>query len=832
MSEPSAFDDWLHSNPDPVAIVRGVALPDIRLLRWNDAFAALLGMRADADPAPLFAAALSRMAQLDGQQEQAFVAANQEALRAGRVKTRWEFLDPTGKTLSAEVELTALPSVAPDAYCAHIRDIGAVIETQAELAASEARFRDLFEVAEDAFGFISVTSGEPCFIDCNAYLARLYGATDKAQVIGATPLDFSPPIQPDGRPSADRARAVSEQALEKGFARFDWYSLRLDGTPFWLDVALTVQPSWGAGVLHFSGRDITDRKQAEQSLARAEELARVTLQSIGDGVITTDGEGRVTALNPIAEQLTGWPQTEALDRPVSEVFRLVHEDTRRPIDNPLLRSIAEDQAIELPGTAVLLNRDGFEYHVEDSAAPIHLPDGTLAGAVIVFRDVTDTRRLAAEISHQARHDPLTGLPNRREFESRLGELLEQARRTDAVHALCYIDLDQFKVVNDGCGHSAGDQLLIELAALLLQHIRRGDLLARLGGDEFGLLLADCPLQKATEIAAELLDTIGKFRFCRGARSFTLGASIGLVPISASAASAAELMTEADLACFTAKDLGRNRIHLFRPGDADITRRRREIQWATELRDALDEQRLLLYAQPIVALDGARHTPWYEVLLRLRRRNGHIVLPGAFLPAAERFGLMPLIDGHVLTRVLDCLLGPEQTNSARLSVNLSGRSIEDPGVMARIESYFADPRHIVDRLCIELTETTAVAHLGRTREFINRLRGAGCRFALDDFGTGVSSLAYLKHLPVDYLKLDGSFVRDITREPIDRAMVEAIHRLSTIMGFETIAECVQDAATLDMLETIGINYGQGFLLGRPAPIESMLAGIPQSAIGTA
>ena len=832
MSEPSAFDDWLRSNPDPVAIARGVALPDFQLERWNDAFAALLGIRDDSDVAPHFAAALTRMAQLDGQQGQTFVDANQEALRVGRFKTRWQFLDPDGNPLSAEVELTALPSLAPDAYCVHIRDIGAVIETQAELAASEARFRDLFEVAEDAFGFISVAHGEPCFIDCNAYLARLYGATVKAQVIGATPLDFSPPIQPDGRPSVERARAASEQALAQGFVRFDWYSLRLDGTAFWLDVALTVQPSWGEGVLHFSGRDITERKQAEQALARAEELARVTLQSIGDGVITTDADGRVTALNPIAERLTGWRQADALGQPVDAVFCLVHEDTRQPVDSPLLRCLAQDHAIDLSDTSTLLHRDGIDYHVEDSAAPIHLPDGTLAGAVIVFRDVTDTRRLTAEISHQARHDPLTGLPNRREFESRLGDLLEQARHSDAVHALCYVDLDQFKVVNDGCGHAAGDQLLVELATLLMQHIRRGDTLARLGGDEFGLLLADCPPDKASQIADDLLALIGDFRFRWGERGFTVGASMGLVPVSASAASAAELMTEADLACYTAKDLGRNRIHLFRPGDADLARRRSEMQWATELRDALDEQRLLLYVQPICALGGADGLPWHEVLLRLRHRDGRIVLPGAFLPAAERFGLMPLIDGYVLGQAIRHLLAPGRAGGARLSVNLSGRSLEDPGVMTVIESYFADPRHRADRLCLELTESTAVTYLGRTREFIGRLRGAGCQFALDDFGTGVSSFAYLKHLPVDYLKLDGSFVRDITREPIDRAMVEAIHRLSTIMGIETIAEFVEDEPTLQMLQSIGIDHGQGFLLGRPTPIESLPGAAAQPALRTA
>jgi diguanylate cyclase (GGDEF)-like protein/PAS domain S-box-containing protein len=551
----------------------------------------------------------------------------------------------------------------------------------------------------------------------------------------------------------------------------------------------------------------------------------VTLQSIGDGVITTDTEGRVTALNPAAAHLTGWSSAEAIGQPVSTVLRLVHADTRQPIDNPLLRCLDEDDAVSLPGTSVLLNRYGIEYQVEDSAAPIHLPDQTVAGAVIVFRDVTDTRRLTAEIAHQARHDPLTGLPNRREFERRLAELLDEARQSDAVHALCYIDLDQFKVVNDGCGHAAGDQLLTELTALLQQHIRRGDLLARLGGDEFGLLLVDCPAGKALDVARELLHVIGDFRFRWGERTFTLGASMGLTLLTAGAASAAELMREADLACYTAKDLGRNRIHLFRPGDAELARRRGEMQWATELREALDERRLMLYAQPIHSLRGADR-PWYEVLVRLRQRNGNVVLPGAFLPAAERFGLMPLIDGYVLDQTIDYLQHCPPADRPRLSVNLSGRSLEDRGILGMLGRYFAGPGPHGGDLCIELTESTAVAHLGRTREFIGRLRGAGCRFALDDFGTGVSSFAYLKHLPVDYLKLDGSFVRDITREPIDRAMVEAIQRLSAIMGFETIAEFVEDQPTLDLLRQIGVDHAQGFALGRPQPLTA----VPRAAAG--
>ena len=818
MSDP--FDDWLRNNPDPAVVACGVTLEDLQLLRWNAAFARLLGLPEQPDSAGDVLAALARAMRLDPARARAFAAENQRALREGRISTHWDFTDASGKLLRAQAELTALPSLGDDVYSVHIRDIGAELETQHALAASEARFRDLFEVATDAFGFISANAEEPAFVECNACLARMYGATDKAQIIGRTPLDFSPLLQPDGRPSAQLAREVCEQALREGFARFDWFSRRLDGTPFWLDVTLTVQPSWGERALHFSGRDITDRKQGEQALARAEELARVTLQSIGDGVITTDADGRVTALNPIAEQLTGWSQASALGQPLETVFRVVDAATRIPVGDPLALFSADDQGIDLPTTSTLLSLDGIEYQVEDSSAPIRLPDHSLAGALIGFRDVTNTRRMAAEIAHQARHDPLTGLPNRREFEYRLGELLEQARRGEATHALCYIDLDQFKVVNDGCGHAAGDALLTELATLLQHQIRRGDLLARLGGDEFGLLLVNCPPDRAAQIAGDLLALIADFRFRWHERSFTIGASIGLVPVSAASASAAELMAEADLACFTAKDLGRNRVYLFRHGDAELSRRRRELQWASELREALEEQRFLLFAQPICALAGAGSRPWYEILLRLRQRDGRIVLPGAFLPAAERFGLMPLIDRYVLDRVLGRLLQPDRADGARLSVNLSGRSLEDASIVDTLDRYLANPGHPPDQLCLELTETTAVAHLGRTREFIGRLRGAGCRFGLDDFGTGVSSFAYLKHLPVDYLKLDGSFVRDITREPIDHAMVESIHRLAQIMGFETIAEFVEDAPTLELLRQIGIHHGQGYLLGKPAPLESL------------
>jgi diguanylate cyclase (GGDEF)-like protein/PAS domain S-box-containing protein len=819
MNQTSSLDDWVRLQPDPVTMARGVTLSDLRLERWNTAFARLLGLRDGAAPDDA-RAALAGAGMFDLERAPLFAEANAKALRDGHHRTRWQFHDPAGRLLEAEVELTALPSVGADALCVQIRDVSAVLGAQTQLAASEARFRDLFETVQDALGFIAIDDEQPRFLDCNAALVRLYGARHKHEVIGTTPLDFSAALQPNGQPSQDVAQAASIEALRQGHTRFDWLLRRRDGHTAWIEVALTRQPSWGEHVLHFSGRDITDRKRAELALAQGEELGRVTLQSIADAVITCDPKGRVTMLNPAAERLTGCSPADAVGRKLDAVLKVVDQTTRASQHRPLRRAIAHGEPIALPDSAVLLHRDGAEYQIEGSAAPIILPDGKPAGAVIVFRDVTQARGLAAEVSHQARHDPLTGLPNRREFERRIAELLEQARDDQAEHALCYVDLDQFKVVNDSCGHAAGDQLLAELARLLRTRIRRHDLLARLGGDEFGVLLVDCPSAKAETIAQDLLSTVADFRFGFGERTFAIGASIGIVPITAAAASTAELLSQADLACFTAKDLGRNRIHLFRHGDAELSRRRRELQWATELREALEEQRFVLYAQPIRALGTKDASPWHEVLLRLRQRDGRLVLPGAFLPAAERFGLMPLIDRYVLRRVLDHLLDPAHAHGGRLSVNVSGRSMEDAELIGLLETYLANPAHEPGRLCLELTETTAVSHLGRTREFIGRLRGAGCRFALDDFGTGVSSFAYLKHLPVDYLKLDGSFVRDITREPIDHAMVESIHRLAQIMGFETIAEFVEDEPTLALLRDIGVQYGQGFLLGKPAPIESL------------
>ncbi len=712
MEHEPRFTDWLERMTDPVAILEGVTIETMRARHWNQAFAALMGIRDASSANQDLAIALARAEPMDParrlEARTDFERANKLALKQGRHLTRWQFLQTDNTLLQIEVELIALPSVGPEAFCAHIRDISEALETNESLQRTEARFRDLFEVASDACGFVSIMDDAPRFIECNTALCSLYGVQDKAQLLGRTPIDFALPVQPDGQPSTQRAQGVYEQTLRHGHARFEWLAKRLDGTEFWIDITLTLQPSWGEGAVHFSGRDITERKQAEATLARAEELARITLQSIGDGVITTDAQARVTGLNPVVEQLTGWSQAEAQNRPITEVFKIINEDTRTPADNPLLLCLAEERVVGLANHTALLSRNGSEYAIEDSAAPIRMPDGTLAGAIIVFHDVTGARRLAAEMSHQARHDPLTSLPNRREFETRLDELLEQARRTNSQHALCYVDLDQFKVVNDGCGHGAGDQLLAELATLLSQKIRRGDTLARLGGDEFGVLLADCPPQKAAEIAAELLGIIGDFRFRYGERSFNVGASIGLVPITATAASAAELLTEADLACYTAKDLGRNRVHLFRPGDADLARRRSEMQWATELRLAMDEKRLVLYVQPITALADASSKPWFEVLLRLRHHDGRIVLPGTFLPAAERFGLMPLIDRYVLDHALPLLLQPDAVGGARLSLNLSGSSLEDEAVMAIFENYFADPRRVDGKLCMELTEATAVA----------------------------------------------------------------------------------------------------------------------------
>jgi diguanylate cyclase (GGDEF)-like protein/PAS domain S-box-containing protein len=644
-------------------------------------------------------------------------------------------------------------------------------------------------------------------------------SADGAALIGLAPVeqeqefdDFLAMVHPD-----DRARFVQQmQERVDACARYeiDYRLQRPDGIELWLcSCAMTLAEDGAAvrtlGVVWNN----TPRKQLEQQLFEQKELAEVTLASIGDAVVTTDVDGTVRFLNRVGEQLTGWTSEQAAGAPVDTVVPLVLEADGAPIESPARRCLRLHQAIGASSHDQLITRDGHRIAIEDAAAPIRARDGTIMGAVMVFRDVSHARQLAHQVSWQAAHDALTGLINRRAFETAVAEALHNAKEDGHRHALLYMDLDRFKVVNDSCGHGAGDVLLQTLSRLLQEHMRESDVLARLGGDELGVLLSYCPLPGALRRADEIRQAVRDFRFLWGDRAFELGISIGLVEIDADSKSMSELMIAADQACYLAKEQGRNRVHVYRESDVMQARRQGELQWVARLHDALAHDRFRLFSQPIVPLDGAA-TGHEEVLIRFANGNGRLVLPGAFIPAAERYDLMAPLDRWVVTHV--CRHLAHQTlhgaSVPTYSVNLSGISLGDEGmlahIIAQIEHNAIDP----SRLCFEITETAVIANLPRAQEFIGRLRGLGCRFSLDDFGSGLSSFAYLRTLPVDYLKIDGVFIRDIARNAVNRALVKAINEVGHVMGIRTVAEFVEDDPTLDAVRALGIDYAQGYALG--------------------
>jgi diguanylate cyclase (GGDEF)-like protein len=456
--------------------------------------------------------------------------------------------------------------------------------------------------------------------------------------------------------------------------------------------------------------------------------------------------------------------------------------------------------------------------------PIRDRSGRLIGVVMVFHDVSQERRLQRALSYQATHDALTGLINRREFESRITESLQSMRNDpDARHVVLYLDLDQFKVVNDTCGHQAGDKLLKQITSVLQTRIRTSDTLARLGGDEFGVLLLDCSLEMAQRIAEDLRQSIRDFRFSWMDRVMNVGVSIGLAEMRGDSETLSTIMSAADVACYSAKESGRNRVHTYNEGHAP--ERHREMQWVSRIQSACDEDRLVLHFQPIVPIrDGTDALRQFELLLRMRDENGQLVQPAEFIPAAERFNLMPLLDRWVVRQACQRLAHRRlQDNSGApysITINVSTTSINDEHFLDYVIAEIASADLSPGALCFELTENTAMTSLAAATHFIRELRKRGCKFALDDFGSGLSSFLFLKNLPVDYIKIDGSFVHNVAQDMIDRSMVEAITRIGRSMGIDIIAERVDSAEVLNHLAELGVKYAQGHYIASPQPVEAL------------
>ncbi len=566
-------------------------------------------------------------------------------------------------------------------------------------------------------------------------------------------------------------------------------------------------------------------QQANQELLAEKKIFQMTLACIGDAVITTDKSGTISYLNPVAEALSGWSNSEALGMPSSDIFNIFTEVTRTRAEDPVVNCLRSGEVTRLDGDTLLIRRDGRELSIDDTAAPIINAAKETIGAVLIFRDVGDKRQLVQQLSHQAIQDALTGLENRRGFERRMKHVLDypEAHEPDA---LLYLDLDQFKVVNDMSGHAAGDMLLRQLGALMLAHIRPGDSLARLGGDEFGVLLEKCPKEQAQGVANHLRETIANFRFEWEGKIFTIGASIGVVPIPQTGGTLSDLFVAADAACYAAKERGGNRVYVYELDDSTLLQRQGEMQWVGRINTALRKDHFCLYYQPIVPLRGNRaRQEWGEILLRLLDEENQLILPGQFAPPAEHYGLMTTVDRWVFRHALDALRFRGSSPAPVIySINISGQSLGDENFLSFVMEELRRTEVHPAQVCIEITETAAIANLSHAIRFISVLKELGCVFALDDFGTGLSSFAYLRSLPVDYVKVAGPFVKNMTVDPIDHAMVQAIHHIGGVMGIQTIAEHVEDGATLEALKTIGVEYAQGNMLGRPLALEAKVASI--------
>jgi diguanylate cyclase (GGDEF)-like protein/PAS domain S-box-containing protein len=565
--------------------------------------------------------------------------------------------------------------------------------------------------------------------------------------------------------------------------------------------------------------DITERKLAEQALQRAKEHAQVTLSSISDGVIRTDAGGRIDFLNPSAERLLGVRLQQVQGQMLSRFYRSITADTRTPRPNVVEECLGSRHVIEPAEASLLILEDGSELAVRESAAPIITENQDLVGAVLVFTNVSQLRSLQQRMEHLASHDPLTGLINRREFELRLADAISDAANSLRQHILCYLDLDEFKLVNDTCGHGAGDELLRQLTSVLSAVIPKGNTLARLGGDEFGMLFMNCDPDEATTHAQSMLDAVRQYRFQWEGQIFEVAASIGIVPVVGGNGNLAELLSAADSACYVAKDRGRNQIHVTRIDDSAVRVRHTEMLWVERINRALHENRFRLFKQPIRPLQNKNAPEYHELLLRLVDVEGKIVAPSQFITAAERYRMMPVIDLWVVGAALNSignLNSPAAEISAAFTINLSGQSFGNAElktlILEQLDQLQIPPR----RVMFEITETAAISNLSQALEFMTVLRQRGCRFILDDFGSGLSSFRYLKSLDIEFLKIDGELVREIARDPIQREMVAAIHRIGESMGIQTIGEWVENSEIEEALIEIGVDYAQGWGVGRPEP----------------
>ncbi|MCP4899203.1 MAG: EAL domain-containing protein [bacterium] len=617
-------------------------------------------------------------------------------------------------------------------------------------------------------------------------------------------------------PSMSELREHVNQALLGRIPVFEWILLDSEGREKPYEVRLSQYPSRNRRLVIGSLVDITQRRLAEQALRASEQRLRVLFDENPSMYLHLDHEGCITSINLFGASSLGYQSKELVG---TKMLDLSPSNEQSTLQNEFSSCFSLPEILHRWELS-LRHKNGEILWVRAVGRVVvdQLGENYL---LMVCEDITETREMAEELSFLAIHDPLTSLINRREFARRLGSALSHAQSVGSKHALLYLDLDQFKIVNDTCGHSAGDELLRQLASVLQQQIRSRDTLARLGGDEFGVLLEWCSTDEALQIADSLRQAVESFRFLWADQSFSIAASIGIVAISDKTTSITEVLSAADAACYVAKDRGRNQIHLHHEKDATLSQRLGEMQWARRIHSAIEENALALHYQTIAPIkDDTNRGERFELLLRMQRPDGTLESAKTFLPAAERYSATTPIDRWVVDAALRWLESdPEFVRSLELcSINLSGHSLGNSTFLEFLTSRLDESIVPENKICFEITETAAICEMSKAIHFMSRLKARGCVFALDDFGSGLTSFGYLRTLPVDYLKIDGSFVKDILHDPLDYAVVRSINEIAQLMGKETVAEFVENKAILERITEIGVDFAQGYAVGRPQPIE--------------
>jgi diguanylate cyclase (GGDEF)-like protein/PAS domain S-box-containing protein len=685
----------------------------------------------------------------------------------------------------------------------------------ARLQDREHLFQRLVETVHDA-----VLVHRKAILFANARFLALLGMK-AVDVVGKSLTEFVAPEYVELVENNLRRRLAGDPAAE----RYEVELMDRQGQVTRVELSSTVIDNAGEAALLLTALEMMPGRIP--TTASPKPRAMATLDAMGESVITVDADGRIDYINRSAEVLLGQPLDQVLGKMFPEVASLVDESDRRSLGDPVHKALTTGGRVTMGRRAVLVPAiAGPERFVEISVTPLLLDGKEIMGLVLVLHDTSELRGLTRQMTYQASHDALTGLVNRREFERRLQEAMDSAQTGDIGHALCYLDLDRFKVVNDTCGHTAGDNMLREIASLLKDAVRDSDTVGRIGGDEFALLLVGCPLEKARQIADDVVRSVNDYRFVWKDKIFTIGVSIGLVEIGRDGGAIEDLMNSADSACYVAKKQGGLHVHVYSAREEASARHSGEIQWLQKLQGALRDNKFELYYQPIVhAQVGGMRGPALEVFVRLGGENG---LPGAppaeFIRAAERYRLMPHVDRWVVQAVLSALGrgGMKLPPGRSVAINIAGQTLADAEFLEFVVDCFDHTGANPADICFEVTESSVVANLDHAQRFIAVLHGMGCEFSLDDFGTGLSSFSTLKTLPIDYIKIDGSFIKNLAGDSVNQAMVAAMIELSRSLHFRVVAEHVEDQLSLDTVTNMGIDFVQGFMLGRPQPL-SMVPG---------